>query len=440
VGLAGIAITLALGVTPLLASRRIDIVQSLREDTVQARGGGGSRGLRAILVTQVAVAVALLVGAALLGRSLAALMAFDTGYDAEGVLSLRVQMAPTAQEAAGGAPPAPTVVATLSALDALRALPGVRQASITSSVPLVDASAGSFVAENMPVVDEANRPRTYVHVVTPGYFETMGVQIVEGRDLEVADLRPDVAAVVVSEGLSRRFWPGQSAIGRRIARGRGGDDARWLTIVGVVEDANWRGIPRNPTADPDIFVPFTGDMSGFAVMLRTDGDPAALLPRTREVLQRALPGMAIYGEQPMRALLDQDLAPFRFLGWLTGWFAAVALALAAIGIYGTLSYWVSRRRAEIAVRSALGATSLGVVRLIVGQAILLVSVGVAGGLLLGRGLGAVLGSVLFGIGPGDSVSFVGAMLVMMMAALAASLVPAIRTARMDPLAALRDKA
>ena len=438
VGLAGIAITLALGFTPLIASRRMDIVQSLREDTVQARGGGGSRGLRAILVTQVAVAVVLLVGAALLGRSLLALMAFDPGYEADRVLSFRVQMAPPATATPDVAAPAPSVVASLAALDALRSLPGVRQASITSSVPLVDASAGPFVAEHMPAVDESNRPRAYVHVVTPGYFETMGVGMVEGRDLEVADLRLDVRTVVVSESLARRFWPGESAIGRRIARGRG-DDAQWLTIVGVVEEANWRGIPRNPTADPDIFLPFIGGQSGFAVMLRTDGDPAALLPSAREALQRALPGVAIYGEQPLLALVDQDLAPFRFLSWLTGWFAAVALALAAIGIYGTLSYWVSRQRAEIAVRSALGATRWRVVRLIVGQAVVLVAIGVAGGLLLARALGRVLGSLLFGIGPADSVSFVGAMLVMMMSALAASLVPAIRTARMDPLAALRDK-
>jgi predicted permease len=440
VGLVGAAITLALGATPLIASRRVDIVRSLRDDAVQARGGGGGRGLRAILVTQVAVAVALLVGAALLGRSLTALVAFDTGYEAAGVMSFRVQMAPAAASTPGVAAPAPSVVATLAALDGLRSLPGVRQASITSSVPLVNASAGPFVAENVPPVDEANRPRAYFHVVTPGYFETMGIRVIEGRDLEVSDLRPDVTTVVVSESLSRRFWPGQSAIGRRIARGRGGEDAEWLSIVGVVEEANWRGIPRNPTADPDIFLPFSGDLTGFAVMLRTDGEPAALLSPAREAVRRALPGVAIYDERPLRALVDQRLAPFRFLSWLTGWFAVVALALAVIGIYGTLSYWVSRRRAEIAIRSALGATSARVVRLVVGQAIVLVSIGVGGGLLLGRGLGAVLGSILFGIGPGDSISFVGAMLVMMMAALAASLVPAIRTARMDPLAALHDKA
>jgi predicted permease len=436
VAAAGIAITLALGVIPLVASRRVDLVRSLREDAVQARAGGGGRGLRTILVTQVAVALVLLVGAALLGRSLVALLAFDPGYAPDGVLTFRVQPARSEPPPAAPAAALPSVTA-LAALDAIRSVPGVANASFTTSVPLVDASANSFVVENMPPVDETSRPRTYVHFVTPGYFETLGMAFREGRDFTAADLDPDSRVVIVSENLSKRFWPDQSAIGRRITRGRGGDDAQWLTIVGVVEETTLRGIPRNQTSDPDIFLPFDEGMPGFAVLLRTGGDAGPIFQRAREVLLRELPGAAVFGERSLRALVDERLAPARFLSWLTGWFAGMALLLAVIGIYGTLSYWVSRRQAEIAVRSALGASRWRVVCLVVGQAAMLAFLGVAAGLLLARGVSAILERALFGVGPADSVSFVGATLVMLISALSASLIPALRAARLNPTAALR---
>jgi predicted permease len=433
---AGIAITFVLGVIPLVASRRVDIVRSLREDAVQARAGGGGRGLRTILVTQVAVALVLLVGAALLGRSLVALLAFDPGFEPDGVLSFRVQLAQVAPPSSDPATSAPSI-ASMAALDVFGSVPGVANASFTSSVPLVNASANSFVAENMPPVSETDRPRTYVHFVTPGYFETIGIVFREGRDFTAADLGPDSRVVVVSENLSKRFWPGQSAIGRRITRGRGGADAQWLTIVGVVEETTLRGIPRNPTSDPDIFLPFDERLPGFAVLLRTDGEPGAIFQPAREVVQRALPGAAVFGERSLRALVDERLAPARFLSWLTSWFAGMALLLAVIGIYGTLSYWVSRRQAEIAVRSALGASRWRVVQLVVGQAAMLAFLGVAAGLLLARGVSTILERALFGVGPADSVSFVGATLVMLISALSASLIPALRAARLNPTAALR---
>ncbi len=440
----GLVITLALGAIPLIASRRSDIVRSLREDAVETRGGGAASGLRVILVTQVAIAVLLLVGAALLGRSLMALVAFDPGYEADRVVAFRVQLPQDAspQDATQSSAPvaSASAAASLGTLASIRSLSGVADASFTTSIPLVGASANSYTTENMPAVDESNRPRTYVHFVTPGYFDTMGIRVVEGRDFTAADMRVDATTVIVSKNLATRSWPGQSAIGRRITRGRGGDDAHWLTIVGVVEETTLRGIPRNPTADPDIFLPFNETFRDFAILVSGDGNPAALFDPAREVVRRAVPGAAVYGEQSLRALVDRRLAPARFLSWLTGWFALVALALAVIGIYGTLSYWVSRRRTEIAVRSALGASRWQVVRLVVGHSVTLTCLGIAGGLLLARGATIIVGRILFGIEPLDTASFVGAVVVMMIAALAASVVPALRAARLDPTAALRGDA
>jgi predicted permease len=437
IAMAGTAITLLLGGVPLIAGRRAAIVQSLREDAIQSRGGGGAGGLRLILVTQVTVAVVLLVGAALLGRSLLALLAFDPGFNADGVLTFRVQMPQSVSPSSDSAPS--PAVASLPALDELRALPGVERASLTTSVPLAGASAIFFVAEGMPPVDATTRPRAYVHLVTPGYFDTMGMDLVEGRDFVDADMRPDSTAVIVSDNLSRRFWPGESAIGRRLARGGGGAEAQWLTIVGVVKEANLRGIPRNPTADPDIFGPFNASLRSFAVLLRTSGDPDALVAPARATVRRALPGGAVFAEQSLRTLVDRRLARARFLSWLTGAFAAVALVLAVIGIYGTFSYWISRRRGEIAIRSVLGAARWRVLALVLGQAAALTAAGVAAGVVLARALGAVLQSLLFGVEPMDVTSFAVATLVMMLAALAASLGPAIRAARVNPAAALRGR-
>jgi predicted permease len=395
-------------------------------------------------VAQVAVTIVLLVGATLLGRSLMALVAFDPGFDVDGVALFRVQRpvetgAQAAAQSSQAIASAPA--ASLGALADLRSLPGVAGASFTTSIPLVSASANSYTAENMPAVDESNRPRAYVHVVTPGYFETMGIGLLEGRDFTAAEMRVDSTAVVVSRNLATRFWPGESAIGRRIAQGRGGADAQWLTIVGVVEETTLRGIPRNPTADPDIFLPFNETFGAFAVLVKAEGDAAIGVLQPAQVLMRqALPGVALYGEQSLRALVDRRLAPARFISWLTGWFAAVALALAVIGIYGTLSYWVSRRRAEIAVRAALGASRWQVVRLVVGQSVVLTCLGVVGGLLLARAASGILAGLLFGIGPVDAASFAGAVVVMMIAALAASLVPALRAARLDPTASMRGDA
>jgi hypothetical protein len=170
-------------------------------------------------------------------------------------------------------------------LEQIRAIPGVRLATLTSSMPLVNAGAIFYAADNMPAVDATNRPRAYVHLITPGYFETLGIRILEGRDFVQTDIGQNTA-VVVSENLAKRFWPGQSAIGRRIAPG-GDTDAEWLTIVGIVEEANFRGIPRNPTADPDLFLPFNERARAFAVLLRTDRNPAAQ-PRNRPPDRRFL--------------------------------------------------------------------------------------------------------------------------------------------------------
>ena len=244
VSIVGVLTTAVIGLTPLATFGKESLAQGLREGAVASRGGGRVNMLRFIIVGEIAVAVALLVGAALLGRSFAALLGFDPGFEAKGVLTMRVQL-PLPPAGSTAPPPAPQA---MPLLEALRGLPGVRSASLTTSMPLVDAGATFYAAEGMPPVDATNRPRIYVHRVTPAHFATLGIAFVEGRDFTLDEMAPTSTAVIVSENVVKRFWPGQSAVGRRIKQGDLASQNPWWTIVGVVRETNLRGIPRNPTA------------------------------------------------------------------------------------------------------------------------------------------------------------------------------------------------
>jgi putative ABC transport system permease protein len=430
----GVLITIGIGLSPLRSMNHHSLAQDLREGAVEARGGHSGRTLQVIVAGQIAVTVLLLIGAALFGRSFAALTRFDPGFDATGVLTLRA----TFPAVTGAPPPAEAGgLQVMALLDDLRGLPGVQSVGMTTSMPLVNSSAFFYSAEGMGVVDATNRPRAYGHRVSPGYFDALGLRLVEGRGFEAGDLAPDGQNAIVTEALAKRFWPGQSAIGRRIKQGDLDGPSPWLNIIGVVHDANLRGIPQNPTQDPDIFLPFSVRPRSFALLVRTSGDPDSLARTITTALQRRDAGVAVFGVQTMETLVQQQLAASRFLTWLTGVFAATALILAVIGIYGLLAYWVGQRTREIGVRAALGAGRGHLMVLVVGQGLGLALAGVIVGGLAAVALGRFIESQLYAVQPLDIVSFAATAGVMIATALAASLVPAIRALRVDPVTALR---
>ena len=431
------ATTVGIGLVPLVTRTPSALAQDLRESAMGTRGTQRSRPLKAIVVGEVALAVSLLVGATLLGRSLTALVDFDPGYDAERVLALGLAL-PVSVAQEQDAPPPATGLASLQALEALRAVPGVTAAALATDAPLGGASAIFYAAEGQGPTDATNRPRSYVHRVTPGYFATVGLPLREGRDFLPAELTGDVTSVVVSESLARRFWPGASALGRRIKPGTIESDRPWWTIVGVVADANLRGIPRNPTADPDVYLPFSERAQSFAALLRTDGAPGALGPAAREALRRVDPQIAITTAETIEARVAEELAPVRFLSWLSGTFALLAFTLALIGIYAVLAHTVRRRAREIGIRTALGASRGAVVGLVVGQGMGLVAAGLAVGLILAVALSRMLETWLFGIGAVDPLSYALVAAACLGSAALASLVPAVRAARVDPMIALRN--
>jgi putative ABC transport system permease protein len=439
VGLA-VTITVVVGLSPLRSMRASSLAQDLREGAIESRGGGGSRTMRIIVAGQIAVTVTLLVGAALFARSFAALARFDPGFDPHGVVVMTVRLPALPQAPAGApvvAPAANAGVQALAVLEDLRALPGVTAASLATDGPLGGSSAIFYSAEGMGAVDATNRPRAYAHRVTPGYVQSVGLRVIDGRDFGPTDLGVNATNVLVTEALAKRFWPGESAIGHHVKQGDLSGDSPWLTIVGVLKDANLRGIPQNPTKDPDIFFPFNDRSRAFAVILRTAGDPSALANPASQVLVRRDPGIAAFGAQTLDERVKSQLSASRFLLWLSGVFAGTALTLAIIGIYGLLAYSVGQRTREIGVRAALGAGRSQLMTLIVGQGVVLALIGVAAGGLAAAGLGRFVETQLYSVQPLDVVSFAATAGVMIATAFLASLIPALRTLRIDPINALR---
>jgi predicted permease len=435
VALLGVLITVLIGLSPLRSIGTRSLAQDLREGAVEARGGGANRTLQIIVAGQIAVTVTLLVGAALFGRSFAALATFDPGFDANGVLSMRVQLPVAAPGAAGGA--ADAGAASLALLEDLRGLPGVTHAALASAIPLGGQSAIFYAAEGMGAVDATNRPRAFLQRVSPGYVETLGLHVKEGRAFGAGDLGAGATNVMVTSALAQRFWPGQSAIGRRIKSGDLAGDAPWWTIVAVLDDANLRGIPQNPTKDPDIFLPFNERSRGFAVLLRTAAAPTSLIQPATDLMRRREPGVAVFAAQPLSDLVERQLAASRFLTWLTAVFAITALVLAIIGIYGLLAYWVGQRTREIGVRAALGANRSQLIGLVVGQGLMLALVGVVAGGIAAAVLGRFVATQLYSVRALDVMSFALTAGVMIATAFLASVIPALRALRIDPINALR---
>jgi putative ABC transport system permease protein len=436
---AGVAIAcgLILGVAPALHSRISRLADVLK---ASARGSSGSTSrLRAgLVVAEVTLAVVLVAGAGLMIRTVQNLTAIDPGFDTESMLVLNVSVprAQAAADASADAPPPPFVVSSRELIDRLEALPGVRSASLASDLPLQGGGSAIFYAADGDTTTNAEaRPRAYVHRVTSGFFDTMGIPFTHGRTFELAELTPDSTAVIVTEALVRRFWPGQDPVGRRVKPGSAESPGPWLTIVGVVPDLKYRALPDNPTTDPDLFFPYV-DRGVQAVMLRTDVDPASLIDSVRGTLRELDRTIVVFQDQPMRDIVAGWSQQSRFTTWLMGVFAATALLLAVVGIYGVMSYLVSQRTREFGIRLALGAGSGQILRVVMRQGAMLVAAGLVIGTAAAFGLARWIEALLFQVSTTDASAF-AAIALMGVVALLACAVPAWRATRVDPVDALR---
>jgi len=422
------------GLAPALQAR-VGVIASALQDAARGTSGRAAARLRPLIVVgQVALALMLLVGAGLLVRSFAALHAVDPGFETERVLSFRVS--PGAARY-----PESTHVRELygQMLERIEAIPAAESASAATTLLLGRyPNMGAITIEGQaPVGETESAVSVTSDFVHPAFFQTMGIPLVQGRGFEPRDGADGVAVVVVNETFVRRFLPGEDPIGRRFTRGDPENpEAVWTTIVGVVADARRAGLTE--PVRPAGFRPTTQvTPRSVEVLVRTSGDPAAIVPEVRRIVREMDPDLPVVGMRTVREAMAETIAAQRFLMMLLLLFAGLALTLAAIGIYGVLSYVVGQRTRELGVRMALGAQPGAVRALVLRQAL----AQVGPGLLLGAGgalvLSRLLASQLHVVSPTDPLTFAAVFALLLVVALVASYLPARRASRVDPMTALR---
>jgi putative ABC transport system permease protein len=428
---------LAFGLAPAVRAWRTDVNAALKEE---GRGdtGGHRKWLRqSLVVSEVALALVLLIGAGLLIKSFSRLLNVNPGFRTDGVLTFQVTLTERRSSSQN-------VNFIKQIVERLKALPGVQAAAATDSLPLTDFSRiGVADVEGRPPIDFSNAKRGDViplsrPTVTFDYFNAMGIPVKSGRAFIAQDARPQAGAVVVSETFERRYFPGQSAVGKRIRLHPGGAEDRWQTVVGVVSDVRQSGLAGDVT--PEVYSPELEDAGGaLSFVIRVTGEPAGLISAVRRVVAEVEPNQSLHNVMTMEQRLANTTTSPRLNTALLGSFAAVALLLAAVGIYGVMSYSVTQRRREIGVRMALGAQKSDVLGLILHGGLRLTLFGVAIGLAGAFALTRYLSSQLYSVKATDPLTFLGVAVALTGVALLACWLPARRAARVKPMEALRNE-
>ena len=422
------------GLAPATQASRPDPQAALRETGPGATSGRSRQGLRrALFVSEVALAFVLAVGSGLLVRSLIRVQRVPLGFQPEGVLGMRVLLPDTGYETA------PLRFQFFQrSLEEIRSLPGVESASATLCPPVYGSRCWGSVYQvsDRPTPSQADIPSSAFNVVEPRYFSTMRIPLIAGRFFTDADGPDAPKVVIVNASMARKWWPNESAVGKRIKQGFPQDDAPFREIVGVVGDVSQEGLDL--PVQTEVFLPLAQNSgSGMSLVVRTGSDPMSLARAATAAIHRVDPNQSVIQIQPLTRSLAESFARRRFTTLLLGLFGALALALASVGIYGVVSYGVAQRTREIGIRTALGAGPRDVLRLVIAQALRLagvgILVGVAGALLLTR----FLQSLLFQTPPFDPSTFVGVAALLTAVVLAACAYPARRALRVSPTVALR---
>lgn len=420
------------GAFPAVQASRRTIVDHLREGARQGSGGGSRRTRHVLVAAEVALSLMLLTGAGLLMRTLWTMQQAPRGFEPQGVAMMTVSPPVAAY------PKPPDVVGFYARLlERVRALPGVQFAASGTGVlqPLV-TNSGGFSFEGVPLPPEEERLEYPVEFVSPGYFDAVGMTIVQGRGFTDADDASAPRVAVINETLARMTWPGEDPIGRRLRPGDETSQAPWQTVIGVIRDAHRAEVTR--AIRPEIYsstlqiTPRTQTL-----FIKTAGDPDAIVASVRREVQAIDPQLPLFRVTTLEREIGATLARPRFQAVLLAVFAAIALLLAAIGIYGVTSHAVGQRTQEVGIRMAMGAARRDVLRLILLQHLRPAVIGLAVGLAGAMALSRFLRSLLFGVGATDPATFTLVAVVLLLVAAGACWIPARRATRVDPVVALR---
>ena len=427
------------GLLPALRTLRANLAGALKQGSKSTGGAGSRRTHNVLVISEVAMALVPLIGAGLLLRSFEHLLEVDPGFRVDHILTMEVQQATLPFVQASKMSQQDWIqlgqkqsVQFEQIAQEIRALPGVKDAAGIDDLPLGNEfrQASRFVIEGQPVPNAGARPIVQFRTVSLGYFSALGIPLREGRLFTEDDWK--VPRAIINETMVRRFWPKGDVLGKRINLCTLDPKPCWSTIIGIVGNVHQFGLDGEPTFD----VYFVGGWTPY-VVVRTASDPAMVAAAVREVIHKADPNLPVTHVMTMDGLLEGSVSPRRFSAMLVGVFAVLAVVLAAVGIYGVMSYTVSQRTQEIGVRMALGAHAADVRSMILLQTIKLTTLGVAIGLVGAFVVARFLTSLVFGVGTHDPITFLGVAILLILVALVAAYVPAQRAMRVDPMVALR---
>jgi predicted permease len=424
------------GLVPALRASRVNLNEVLKEGGRSSSLGGGAFGLghhqvrKLLIVSEVALAIILLIGAGLLVRSYRRIATANPGFDAHNVLSLRLSL-----PASKYATPASITAFYRQADERIKGLPGVESVGATYSLPM---STVAFAWEPINVEGYVSKTAedfviSNTRIVSPGYFRTMGIPLLKGRYFNEHDRQGEPQAVLINEAMAERFWPDTDPIGKRLKQNKA---ESWRVVVGVISDAKQYSAEKEPPIT--VYYPFEQYIArNMYLLVRTTSDPAQMTGAVTAEIQAIDPDLPVFDVNTMEQRLYDARSRQRFSMLLLGVFAAFALTLSVIGIYGVMSYWVNQRTHEIGIRLALGAGRRDILRLVIRQALILVLMGLIIGLAGAFALTRVMSSLLFGVVATDLPTYLVVSLLLGGIALLASYIPARRAAKVDPMVALR---
>jgi putative ABC transport system permease protein len=422
------------GLLPALQSSRLNLSDALKEGARSLRGIGSHRIHNLLVVSEVAMALALLIGAGLMLRSFVRLVSVDPGINTRNVLTIDIRLPRSKYQ-----PPQQTAFFQ-QLLERLRALPGAQSAGAGYPMPLSGTDEGlGFIIEGLPPADPRQWRTVGPRIVGGDYFKTLQIQVKSGRVFTDSDGRDTPPVVVINEMLARAYWPNQDPIGKHISFDSRDGLPLWREIIGVVEDVRYLGLDHG--LEPEIYIPFIQFDGPWpaTLVVRAHGAPRSLIAAIRKEVQAMDKDQPISNIHTLDELLENSVSQPRFNLLSLGIFAGVALALAAVGIYGAMSYLVAQRTHEIGVRMALGAQPRDVLKMVVGRGLRLVLIGLGAGLAGAMALTRLLRNLLFGVSATDPLTFAIIAVLLLLVALSACWIPARRATKVDPMAALRSE-
>ena len=429
---------LVFGFAPAIQSAKADLVSAIREGAWGSGYGSKTSRLRgALIISELALAVVLLIGAGLLLRTFWFLLREDPGFNPDKVVAASIWL-PNPNDPKTN--PYPDIgVQEVFAREIQRrmaAVPGIETAALTSDLPgSPPRNSRGLIIEDMPI-ESSQQVMAEIIRISPDYFKVIQCPLVRGRVFSEGDEAGKEMVVIVDETTAHRYWPDRDAIGRRLKLGQD-PNLPWMTVIGVMKDIKHDGLDKD--AIPHIYTSvYQQTGRNLSVVLRTDLPPAQLESQIRDQIHAVDPELPVFSVKSMNEVLEASLAPRRFSAELVALFAALALLLASIGIYGLLAYMVGQRSHEIGIRMALGARRDHILKLILRQGIFLAGAGVSAGLVVAVATAPLIATLLYGVHPIDPVVFLSVALILLMVSFLASFVPAYRATKVDPIVALRE--